>query len=142
MNDSESEVEWMKSYKSRSNLSNKSGSITSGLPTIEFNRNYGDKARIPEIELFLKKLHAGKEFKVSELRNIPPCLDTDCPEHTILKPPVLEFQLIDTKSKRQSQKCKTDKEYSEGFAFPKKTARPITPTKVLEHLQTQSYFKN
>ncbi|GFU02547.1 hypothetical protein TNCV_3754821 [Trichonephila clavipes] len=113
MNDSESEVESMKSYKSRSNLSNKSGSITSGLPvsdceerrqtikitegldlgilthqTIEFNRNYGDKGRIPEIELFLKKLHAGKEFKVSELRNIPPCLDTDCPEHTILKPPV------------------------------------------------------
>ncbi|GFX63430.1 hypothetical protein TNCV_3620331 [Trichonephila clavipes] len=115
--------------------------ILSHQKMIEINRNFGDKARIHDIELLIKKRHADKEFKVSELRNIPPCLDTNCPEHTILKPPVLESQLSNTKSKKQSQKRKTDKEDLEGFAFPKKTARPISPTKVLEPLQTQNNFE-
>ncbi|GFY42559.1 hypothetical protein TNIN_123441 [Trichonephila inaurata madagascariensis] len=49
--------------------------------------------------------------------------------------------LIDEKEKL-SQKHKTRKEDSGGFAFPKKTARPITPTKVLEPVQTQNNFEN
>ncbi|GFV49123.1 hypothetical protein TNCV_236571 [Trichonephila clavipes] len=145
MSDPESEVESMKSYKSGSNLSAKSGSFTPGLPLsdcerrrkaiktiegynlgilthqkiIEFNRNYGDKSRIPELEFFLKKLTAEKEVMISELRNIPPCLDTDCSEHTVLKPLVLEPELVNSKSKKQSQKRKIEKENSESFAFPK-----------------------
>ncbi|GFU60634.1 hypothetical protein TNCV_2753951 [Trichonephila clavipes] len=125
MSDSESEVELMKSYRSGSTMSTKSGS-TAGLPIsdcerrrrtiksieamefeisahqkmIEINRTIGDKTMIPQIEQLLKKRHEEKEFK-----------------------------------------RKTDKEDSEGFAFPKKTARPITPTKVLEPLQTQNNFE-
>ncbi|GFT20638.1 uncharacterized protein TNCV_1384881 [Trichonephila clavipes] len=178
MNDSESEIESIKSYKSESTMSAKSGSITPGLPLsvyerrrkaintienynlgiltrhkmIEFNRNYGDKGRILELELFLKQLIAEKEAVVSELRNIPPCLDTDFPEHTILKPLVLEHELGNSKSKKQSQKRKTEKEDSEGFAFPKKTARPTpqlnktarptTPTKALEPVEVQNSYDN
>ncbi|GFY27821.1 hypothetical protein TNCV_242861 [Trichonephila clavipes] len=75
--------------------------IISHQKIIEINRNFGDKARIHDIELRIKKRHAEKKFK----------------------------------------KRKTDKEDLEGFAFPKKTARPISPTKVLEPLQTQNNFE-
>ncbi|GFU51272.1 hypothetical protein TNCV_3523401 [Trichonephila clavipes] len=64
---------------------------------IEINRTIGDKTMIPQIDQLIKKYNEEKEFKVSELRNIPPCLDTNCPDHTILKPPVLEPQLSNTK---------------------------------------------
>ncbi|GFV89006.1 hypothetical protein TNCV_4912061 [Trichonephila clavipes] len=97
-----------------------------------------DMASIPKIEKKIKKNQEEKERKVSELRSLPPCLDANCPDHTILSP----TRLFPNSSKTiQSQKRKNEKEDSEGFAFPKKTARPTTPTKALEPLQTKNNFE-
>ncbi|GFT88249.1 hypothetical protein TNCV_2144551 [Trichonephila clavipes] len=79
------------------------------------------------------------------------------PNLAILRPPPSELRCLpreispplsqsnpvpdSNKTKIQSQKRKNEKEDSEGFAFPKKTARPITPTKVLEPLQTRNNFE-
>ncbi|GFT34278.1 uncharacterized protein TNCV_2157441 [Trichonephila clavipes] len=48
---------------------------------------------------------------------------------------------IKMNEEEKERKRKNEKEDSEGFAFPKKTARPITPTKTLEPLQTQNNFE-
>ncbi|GFS31520.1 hypothetical protein TNIN_339651 [Trichonephila inaurata madagascariensis] len=108
----------------------------------EFHHTLGDKKQIPELEALVKDLIDEKEKLVSELRHIPPCLDTDCLNHPLLKSTVIDPELTNPKIKKQSQKRKTQKENSDGFAFPKKTARPITPTKVLEPVQTQNNFEN
>ncbi|GFY41099.1 hypothetical protein TNIN_412981 [Trichonephila inaurata madagascariensis] len=120
-----------KSYKSRSSLSSKSSSSTPGLPIsdcerrrkaikkidsydhgiltqqkmIEYHFNYGNKKDILEAEAFMK-LTDEKEKLISELRNFPPCLDTDCPEHTLLKTNVIGPELTNPKTKKQSQKSK------------------------------------
>ncbi|GFQ77304.1 hypothetical protein TNCT_164981 [Trichonephila clavata] len=75
---------------------------------------------------------------VSELAIIPPCIDPDCPDHTVLKPKNSDPDLI-TKPPQKGKGIKTDKD---GFVFPKRTARPMTPTKELEPIGTQNNFDN
>ncbi|GFY55971.1 hypothetical protein TNIN_130641 [Trichonephila inaurata madagascariensis] len=155
--------------RSRTNqdpLSSKSGSSTPGLPIsdcerrrkdlseinkydigirtrqqmTEFHRTLGDKKRIPELEALVKNLIDEKEKLVSELRNIPPCLDTDCLNHPLLKSTVIDPELTNPKIKKTVAKLK--RKIRMALLFLKKTARPITPTKVLEPVQTQNNFEN
>ncbi|GFX20267.1 pyridine nucleotide-disulfide oxidoreductase domain-containing protein 1 [Trichonephila clavipes] len=97
-----------------------------------------------EYECEVKNLYEREDFLKKKLKETysEQSEDTDCPKYTILKPPFLEPQLINAKSKKQSQKRKADKEDSEGFAFPMITARLTTRTKVLEPLKTQNTLKN
>ncbi|GFW96308.1 hypothetical protein TNCV_572791 [Trichonephila clavipes] len=113
--------------------------LTNHMKSLLLSQAKGDTASIPKFEKKIKKNQEEKERKVSELRSLPPCLDANCPDHTILSP----TKLFPNSSKTiQSQKRKSEKEDSEGFAFPKKTARPTTPTKVLEPLQTKNNFES
>ncbi|GFV27672.1 transposon Ty3-I Gag-Pol polyprotein [Trichonephila clavipes] len=104
------------------------------------NGRHGDNTAIR------KNIETIKEIKnnlVSELRILPPCLEPDCPDHTtILKAndPVLDFSNL--KDKKKPKKRKSKKQDSEGFAFPSKSARPTTPTQVLEPILTQNNFEN
>ncbi|GFX56921.1 hypothetical protein TNCV_3566931 [Trichonephila clavipes] len=90
-------------------------------------------------EAFVKNADTLKEIKkrmVSELRTIPPCLDPDCTDHTIISKenePTLDHSKPNDKKK--PRKCKNKKQDSEGFAFPTKSARPTTPTLVPEPIQ-------
>ncbi|GFY53539.1 hypothetical protein TNIN_135161 [Trichonephila inaurata madagascariensis] len=76
------------------------------------------------IETFLEM----RKKMVSELRTMPPCLDPNCTDHTILKTNDLDSDLSNVNDKKQSNKRKIKKQDLEGFAFPKKTVRPTTPT--------------
>ncbi|GFT88414.1 uncharacterized protein TNCV_1294371 [Trichonephila clavipes] len=113
--------------------------LTKHKAALVFNQTKGDWPSALQLEKKILKNEEEKERKVSELRNLPPCLDANCPDHTLLSP----TKLVPNSSKTiQSQKRKSGKEDSEGFAFPKKTARPTTPTKVLEPLPTKNNFES
>ncbi|GFU00277.1 uncharacterized protein TNCV_4258461 [Trichonephila clavipes] len=116
--------------------------ICANMQTMLINRAKGDMTTIPQLEQLIKKNQSEKELKVSELRSIPPCLEANCPDHTLLFPITQEPKTSNANSKNQPQKCKNAKEDSEGFVFPKKTARPITPTKAQEPLKTQNNFES
>ncbi|GFY04923.1 nucleic-acid-binding protein from transposon X-element [Trichonephila clavipes] len=80
---------------------------------------------------------------VSELRTLPPCLDPDCTDHTIISKendPALDNSKSNDKKKPKKRKCK--KQDLEGFAFPTKSARLTTPTQVLAPIPTQNNFEN
>ncbi|GFW30768.1 nucleic-acid-binding protein from transposon X-element [Trichonephila clavipes] len=113
--------------------------LTKHMKALVYSEAKGDWASVPQLEKKIQMNEEEKERKVSELRNLPPCLEANCPDHTFLSQinPVPDSN----KTKMQSQKRKNEKEDSEGFAFPKKTARPITPTKALEPLQTKNNFE-
>ncbi|GFU74851.1 uncharacterized protein TNCV_4961791 [Trichonephila clavipes] len=112
--------------------------LTNHMKSLLLSEAKGDMASIPKIEKKIKKNQEETERKVSELRSLPPCLDANCPDHTILTPTKL---FLNSSKTIPSQKRKNEKEDSEGFAFPKKTARPTTPTKALEPLQTKNNFE-
>ncbi|GFY75897.1 hypothetical protein TNIN_74551 [Trichonephila inaurata madagascariensis] len=86
------------------------------------------------IETFLEI----KKKMVSELRIMPPCLDPNCTNHTILKTNDSDSDLSNVNDKKQSNKRKIKKQDLEGFAFPKKTVRPTTPTHVLQPIPTRN----
>ncbi|GFY67001.1 hypothetical protein TNIN_292011 [Trichonephila inaurata madagascariensis] len=86
----------------------------------ELNRTLGDKKRIPELETLVKNFIDEKEKLVSELRNIPPCLDTDCLNHPLLKSTVIDPELTNPKIKKQSQKRKTQRKIRMALLFLKK----------------------
>ncbi|GFR15249.1 hypothetical protein TNCT_335151 [Trichonephila clavata] len=68
-----------------------------------------------------------KEKLVSVLAVLPACLDPDCPGHTVLSPKIPDTAMdLATKPPQKRKGTKVD---SEGFVFPKKSARPTTPTK-------------
>ncbi|GFT59585.1 hypothetical protein TNCV_4278181 [Trichonephila clavipes] len=81
-----------------------------------------------------------KDEMVSELKTLPPCTRDDCNEHkiptsliveeSIFQEPTLdEINVRKVKKKKTSKKRKNKgKESSEEFIFPKKTARPVSPT--------------
>ncbi|GFU02936.1 transposable element Tc3 transposase [Trichonephila clavipes] len=127
MSDSESEVESMKSFKSGSTMKTKSESITSGLPLSDCERR---RLMIKTIEaLDLEILSHQKMIEIN--RNFG--------DKTMI--PDIELLIKKRQEEKDFKKHKTDKEDSEGFAFPKKTARPISPTKVFKPLQTQNNFE-
>ncbi|GFT69040.1 hypothetical protein TNCV_2175011 [Trichonephila clavipes] len=81
-----------------------------------------------------------KEEMVSELKTLPPCTRNDCNEHKIPTTSVVEENNLNvpppeltnkkgTKNKKLCEKRKNKgKESTEEFIFPKKTARPVSPT--------------
>ncbi|GFV75162.1 uncharacterized protein TNCV_3190111 [Trichonephila clavipes] len=171
MTDSEKEMDSTSgaSYKSRSSISSLSGNSTPS-PTISncerrrrkmvdielMDQNiavyqqiiYNNSLKGPQdIDyLLLKNLEEYKETKiklVSELRTLPPCIDPDCTDHTIISKenePTLDN--LNSNDKKKPKKRKNKKQDSEGFAFPTKSARPTTLTPVLEPIPTQNNFEN
>ncbi|GFW65525.1 putative RNA-directed DNA polymerase from transposon X-element [Trichonephila clavipes] len=80
---------------------------------------------------------------VSELWTLPPCTDPDCTDHTIIsKENDSTPDNLKPNDKKKPQKRKSIKQDSEGFVFPTKSARPTTPTPVLEPIPTQNNFEN
>ncbi|GFY44454.1 transposable element Tcb2 transposase [Trichonephila inaurata madagascariensis] len=83
---------------------------------------------------------------------MPPCLDVNCPDHTTLKPKNyvnhndsdndIEMIACNVNDKKSSLKRKSSKSSSDGFVFPSKTARPITPTPVLNPIEMNNSFEN
>ncbi|GFW11669.1 hypothetical protein TNCV_43041 [Trichonephila clavipes] len=157
------------SYKSRSSISSLLGNSTPsstlsncerrrrGIAAIEaVDRNIAihqnimqddsSYSSLKDDQAFVKNADTLKEIKkrmVSELRTIPPCLDPDCTDHTIISKenePTLDNSKPNDKKKPRKRKNK--KQDSEGFAFPTKSARPTTPTLVPEPISTQNNFEN
>ncbi|GFX95842.1 uncharacterized protein TNCV_2084221 [Trichonephila clavipes] len=101
----------------------------------------GEEAVHKEMENQLKLTMAARETLVNELRTMPPCLVFNCPDHTTLETKnsvpksLTENSIINDIDKKPSQKRKNTKNNSDDFVFPSKTARPTTPTKVLEPVE-------
>ncbi|GFX45176.1 hypothetical protein TNCV_3432241 [Trichonephila clavipes] len=170
MTDSDTEMDSVSgtTYKSRSSISSLSGNSTPsstlsncerrrrGIQAIEtLDRNLAIHQNIlqddstycslKDDEAYVKNADTLKEIRkrmVSELRTIPPCLEQDCTDHTIISKenePTLDNPKPNDKKKPRKRKNK--KQDSEGFAFPTKSARPTTPTPVLEPIPTQNNFE-
>ncbi|GFY55230.1 hypothetical protein TNIN_207341 [Trichonephila inaurata madagascariensis] len=100
-------------------------------------------------EALIETLEA-RDNLVSELRILPPCLDVNCPDHLTLNSKNNDcdndVDMIpsdnNVNSKKSSHKRKKSKGSSDGFVFPNKTARPITPTPVLKPIETNNTFDN
>ncbi|GFT32508.1 hypothetical protein TNCV_4836641 [Trichonephila clavipes] len=171
MTDSDTEMDSVSGtpYKSRSSISSLSGNSTPnstlsncerrrrGIEAIEtMDKNIAIHQNIMQDEssycslkhdeIFVKNVDTIKEIRnrmVSELRTIPPCLDPDCTDHTIIAKEI-EPTLDNSKpnDKKKPRKRKNKKQDLEGFAFPTKSAKPTTPTPVLEPIPTQNNFEN
>ncbi|GFW54648.1 hypothetical protein TNCV_5110221 [Trichonephila clavipes] len=102
-----------------------------------------------------------KEEMVSELKTLPPCTISDCQDHKIPStsveeennftpsPPVNENKIenkikINSKSKKKFSKKRKQKgkDSTEEFIFPKKTARPISPTSIQDPIETNNSFSD
>ncbi|GFY04935.1 uncharacterized protein TNCV_2175911 [Trichonephila clavipes] len=102
-----------------------------------------------------------KEEMVSELQTLPPCTISDCQDHKIPStsveeennfvpsPPVNENKIenktkINSKSKKNLAKKRKQKgkDSTEEFIFPKKTARPISPTSTQDPIETNNSFSD
>ncbi|GFV82535.1 uncharacterized protein TNCV_3983251 [Trichonephila clavipes] len=68
---------------------------------------------------------------------MPPCLDQSCPDHTELK---IKSPQVDIPKKPPQKKRKNVKNNVDDFVFPNKTARPTTPTPVLQPIDVQNSF--
>ncbi|GFY39763.1 hypothetical protein TNIN_316581 [Trichonephila inaurata madagascariensis] len=170
MNDSETDMDSVSgaSFKSRSSISSLSESTTSIPPItdcekrrrametiqsldqnisthraiIEKEKASGKHRCIPSLQKSIDAFLEIKKSMVSELRTISPCLDPNCTDHTILNSKDLVLDLSNFNDKKQPQKRTNKKQDSNGFAFPKKTARPITPTQVFQPIPTQNNFES
>ncbi|GFY67087.1 uncharacterized protein TNIN_429911 [Trichonephila inaurata madagascariensis] len=116
-------------------------------------RNNSNSIGIAEdIEMNLQETIQARDKLVSELRTLPPCLDVNCPDHTTLKSKDndnlndsdndIEMISSNVNIKKSSLKRKNSKGSSDGFVFPSKSARPITPTPVLNPIVTSNSFDN
>ncbi|GFW28099.1 nucleic-acid-binding protein from transposon X-element [Trichonephila clavipes] len=85
----------------------------------------------------LEETIAARNQLVSELRTMPPCLDQSCPDHTELK---IKLPQVDIPIKPPQKKRKNVKNNADDFVFPNKTARPTTPTPVLQPIDVQNSF--
>ncbi|GFY56661.1 uncharacterized protein TNIN_467811 [Trichonephila inaurata madagascariensis] len=103
------------------------------------------------LEDCLRETLEAKDRLVSELRIMPPCLDVNCPDHTTLKSKNnvnhndndSDIEMIASNiNDKSSLKRKNSKGSSDGFVFPSKTARPITPTPVLNPIEMNNSFEN
>ncbi|GFV16049.1 uncharacterized protein TNCV_1087031 [Trichonephila clavipes] len=93
---------------------------------------------IKQLRESLEETIAARDKLVSELRTMPPCLDQSCPDHTELK--VKIPQVVEVPKKPPQKKRKNTKNNADDFVFPSKTARPITPTPVLQPIAVQNSF--
>ncbi|GFX18770.1 hypothetical protein TNCV_3019271 [Trichonephila clavipes] len=102
-----------------------------------------------------------KEEMVSELKTLPPCTISDCQDHKIPStsveeeinfvpsPPIIENKIenknkTNSKSKKKFSKKRKQKgkDSTEEFIFPKKTARPISPTSTQDPIETNNSFSD
>ncbi|GFX23527.1 nucleic-acid-binding protein from transposon X-element [Trichonephila clavipes] len=95
-----------------------------------------------------------KEEMVSELKTLPPCTRNDCNEHKIPTTSVEEEinlkvpppELTNKKGNKNIKLCKKrknkGKESTEEFIFPKKTARPVSPTSSQDPIVTSNNFSD
>ncbi|GFU55975.1 nucleic-acid-binding protein from transposon X-element [Trichonephila clavipes] len=95
-----------------------------------------------------------KEEMVSELKTLPPCTRNDCNEHKIPTTLVVEEnnlivpppELTNNKGTKNKKLCKKrknkGKESTEEFIFPKKTARPVSPTSTQDPIVTSKNFSD
>ncbi|GFU16670.1 hypothetical protein TNCV_4186781 [Trichonephila clavipes] len=104
-----------------------------------------------------------KEEMVSELKTLPPCTISDCQDHKIPSTSVEEENnffcslplllmknkienkiKINSKSKKKFSKKRKQKgkDSTEEFIFPKKTARPISPTSTQDPIETNNSFSD
>ncbi|GFS49098.1 hypothetical protein TNCV_2409751 [Trichonephila clavipes] len=98
-----------------------------------------------------------KEEMVSELKTLPPCTISDCQDHKIPStsveeeinfapsPPAIENKIkTNSKSKKKLSKKRKQKgkDSTEEFNFPKKTARPISPTLTQDPIETNNSFSD
>ncbi|GFV26555.1 uncharacterized protein TNCV_2102201 [Trichonephila clavipes] len=100
-----------------------------------------------QLQQSLKEAIEARDSLVSELRTMPPCLDQNCPDHTALdaknkdlketKPNKTKIDVNNPQKKRKNTKNNAD-----DVVFPSKTARPTTPTPVLEPITVQNSFVN
>ncbi|GFV72629.1 uncharacterized protein TNCV_2602361 [Trichonephila clavipes] len=109
-------------------------------------------------ELYLTSTQAMikiKEEIVSELKTLPPCTRTDCDEHKIpttsiveeinLKVPPSELKTNSKGNKNKNlwkKRKNKGKESTEEFIFPKKTARPVSPTSTQDPIVTSNNFSD
>ncbi|GFS36481.1 uncharacterized protein TNIN_462981 [Trichonephila inaurata madagascariensis] len=114
----------------------------------ERNNNKDEAGICKDLEKNLRETIEAKAKLVSELRTMPPCLNVNCPDHTtlMLKTNVthndIEMTNCNDNDKKSSLKRKNSEGNSDGFVFPSKTARPITPTPVLKPIVTNNSFEN
>ncbi|GFV85218.1 uncharacterized protein TNCV_928491 [Trichonephila clavipes] len=94
-----------------------------------------------------------KDELVSELKTLPPCTRDDCKEHKIPTSLIVEDSNINestsdeinykVKKKKPSKKRKNkNKESLEEFIFPKKAARPVSPTSTQDPIETKNNFSD
>ncbi|GFV86372.1 hypothetical protein TNCV_1469351 [Trichonephila clavipes] len=97
-----------------------------------------------------------KEEMVSELKTLPPCTISDCQDHKIPSTSVEEEINFEpspendkiktvskpTKKKLSKKRKQKSKESTEEFIFPKKTARPISPTSTQDPIETNISFSD
>ncbi|GFW10621.1 hypothetical protein TNCV_894151 [Trichonephila clavipes] len=101
-----------------------------------------------QLQESLKETIEARDSLVSELRTMPPCLDQNCPDHTALvvkSKDLNEIKSNKTKvevNKPPQKKRKNAKNKADDFVFPSKTARPTTPTPVLEPIAFQNSCVN
>ncbi|GFU22676.1 uncharacterized protein TNCV_762561 [Trichonephila clavipes] len=107
---------------------------------LDCTRNHRDDTGIrSDIEKNLQETIEARDRLVSELRTMPPCLIFNCPDHTTLEAKnsvprnaTENPNINENDKKKPSQKRKNTKNNSDDFVFLSKTARPTTPTQVLE----------
>ncbi|GFT46800.1 uncharacterized protein TNCV_967261 [Trichonephila clavipes] len=100
-----------------------------------FSKGKDEHGVYKQLQASLNETIEARDSLVSELRTMPPCLDQKCPDHT----------KINTKSnieinKPTQKKRKNARNNADDFVFPSKTARPITPTPVLQPISVQNSF--
>ncbi|GFU16703.1 uncharacterized protein TNCV_3029501 [Trichonephila clavipes] len=100
-----------------------------------FSKGKDEHGVYKQLQESLNETIEARDSLVSELRTMPPCLDQKCPDHT----------KINTKSnieinKPTQKKRKNARNNADDFVFPSKTARPITPTPVLQPISVQNSF--
>ncbi|GFT60693.1 uncharacterized protein TNCV_3584101 [Trichonephila clavipes] len=130
-------------------LKNQQTMITGYKKYLDGTKYMKDEAGIrKEMEKYLKETIEARDQLVSELRTMPPCLIFNCPDHTTLEDKnsvpktITENSKINDNDKKPPQKRKNTKNNSDDFVFPSKTARPTTPTKVLEPVEVQNSYDN
>ncbi|GFS45154.1 hypothetical protein TNIN_52441 [Trichonephila inaurata madagascariensis] len=149
MSNSETDMDTVSgaSFKSRSSISSLSESTTSNPPVtdcerrtmdaiqsvdkniathraiIEKEKASGNHGYIPSIQKSIDVFLEIKKNMVSELRTIPPCLDPNCTDHTILKSNDSVLDLSNLNDKKQPQKRKI-KKIRMALPFPRKLLDP------------------
>ncbi|GFT08104.1 uncharacterized protein TNCV_3301321 [Trichonephila clavipes] len=113
-----------------------------------FDKKKDEHGVYSQLQESLKETIEARDSLVSELRTMPPCLDQNFPDHIALV--AKNKDLNETKSYKTKvdvnnppeKKRENTKNNADDFVFSSKTARPTTPTPVLEPITVQNSFVN